>query len=211
MREMCTYIKEPLIIARRERKNLKPLKTSSTASGGSGSAHVGDNSSSKPLKPRSHPLGQTNPPLCHPVNSNHLQAKKQPTQSTPLFATVSDMSSRSNSSNPEPAVVERAPPTAISAPGKVLLAGGYLVLDPKYSGVVVSTSARFYTFIKERIDGHAASQKIVVRSPQFLSAAWSYQAVFTKNGTVGLVPSVEKSVVWRFNPLYGVFVNQEFR
>ncbi|KIO32266.1 hypothetical protein M407DRAFT_112172 [Tulasnella calospora MUT 4182] len=105
------------------------------------------------------------------------------------------MSSRSSTSNPEPVVVERAGPTAVSAPGKVLLAGGYLVLDPKYSGIVVSTSARFYTFIRERIDGQPAGQKIVVKSPQFLRASWSYQVVFTKNGTVGLVPSVENSLL----------------
>ncbi|THH07989.1 hypothetical protein EW145_g3017 [Phellinidium pouzarii] len=34
-------------------------------------------------------------------------------------------------------------PTVVSASGKVLLAGGYLVLDQKYSGTVVSTSSRF--------------------------------------------------------------------
>lgn len=51
-----------------------------------------------------------------------------------------------------------APTTVVSAPGKVLVAGGYLVLDPTYSGVVVSTSSRFYTVVKdseiaERQDG----------------------------------------------------------
>ncbi|KAF8274552.1 Phosphomevalonate kinase [Lactarius quietus] len=57
----------------------------------------------------------------------------------------------------------------VSAPGKVLLAGGYLVLDPAYSGVVVSTSSRFYTVINP---GNAG--RIVVRSPQFVNATWSY-------------------------------------
>ncbi|KAJ6625633.1 phosphomevalonate kinase [Mycena sp. CBHHK59/15] len=37
--------------------------------------------------------------------------------------------------------------TVVSSPGKVLVAGGYLVLDRAYSGVVVSTSSRFYTFL----------------------------------------------------------------
>ena len=32
-----------------------------------------------------------------------------------------------------------------SAPGKVLMTGGYLVLDRKHSGLVVGTTARFYT------------------------------------------------------------------
>lgn len=57
----------------------------------------------------------------------------------------------------------------VSAPGKVLLAGGYLVLDPAYSGVVVSTSSRFYTVISP---GNAG--QIVVRSPQFINATWTY-------------------------------------
>jgi phosphomevalonate kinase len=34
--------------------------------------------------------------------------------------------------------------TVVSAPGKVLVAGGYLVLDPAYSGLVIATSSRFY-------------------------------------------------------------------
>ncbi len=51
--------------------------------------------------------------------------------------------------------------TVVSASGKVLAAGGYLVLDPKYSGLVVSTSSRFYTCIRRG----SASQQIVVKSP----------------------------------------------
>ncbi|KAG1770440.1 ribosomal protein S5 domain 2-type protein [Suillus occidentalis] len=38
--------------------------------------------------------------------------------------------------------------TIVSAPGKVLAAGGYLVLDQQYPGVVISTSSRFYTVIQ---------------------------------------------------------------
>ncbi|KAF8502046.1 Phosphomevalonate kinase [Russula emetica] len=57
----------------------------------------------------------------------------------------------------------------ISAPGKVLIAGGYLVLDPAYSGVVASTSSRFYTAITP-----GNTDRIVVRSPQFINATWSY-------------------------------------
>jgi phosphomevalonate kinase len=65
--------------------------------------------------------------------------------------------------------------TVVSSPGKVLLAGGYLVLDPKYSGVVVSTSSRFYTAI------HASSRgvqdQIQVRSPQFQDGTWNYSVI----------------------------------
>lgn len=35
-----------------------------------------------------------------------------------------------------------------SAPGKVLIAGGYLVLERPNAGIVLSTSARFYTIVK---------------------------------------------------------------
>jgi phosphomevalonate kinase len=60
--------------------------------------------------------------------------------------------------------------TVISSPGKVLAAGGYLVLDPTYSGVVVSTSSRFYSVIQDR----GGTNQIRVRSPQFIDAAWNY-------------------------------------
>ncbi|KAI0823349.1 Phosphomevalonate kinase [Trametes gibbosa] len=69
--------------------------------------------------------------------------------------------------------------TVVSSPGKVLLAGGYLVLDPAYSGVVVSTSSRFYTVIEilpqPPSPAHAEGPvQIRVRSPQFLDATWLY-------------------------------------
>ncbi len=67
-------------------------------------------------------------------------------------------------------------PTVVSSPGKVLLAGGYLVLDPRYSGLVVSTSSRFFTSVSDlaastRGDGPI---QIRVRSPQFVDATWFY-------------------------------------
>ncbi|KAI0743895.1 Phosphomevalonate kinase [Daedaleopsis nitida] len=75
-------------------------------------------------------------------------------------------------------------PTVVSSPGKVLLAGGYLVLDPAYSGVVVSTSSRFYTVV-DPISAppvHASASdgpiQIRVRSPQFLDATWLYFVEF---------------------------------
>lgn len=59
----------------------------------------------------------------------------------------------------------------ISAPGKVLLVGGYLVLDPKYSGLVIAASSRFYTAIE---NGSASSNLIRIMSPQFVDAKWMY-------------------------------------
>ena len=61
--------------------------------------------------------------------------------------------------------------TVVSCPGKVLLAGGYLVLDRAYSGLVVATASRFYTVV----EGAAAGQaRVIVRSPQFDNAVWAY-------------------------------------
>ncbi len=39
--------------------------------------------------------------------------------------------------------------TTVSAPGKALVAGGYLVLDKDFIGYTVAVSSRFYTSIKE--------------------------------------------------------------
>ncbi|KAG6874475.1 hypothetical protein C0995_010385 [Termitomyces sp. Mi166 len=68
--------------------------------------------------------------------------------------------------------------TVVSSPGKVLVSGGYLVLHPKYSGTVVSTSSRFYTVIRE--DPSRGANSIRVRSPQFSSATWEYTVSTTE-------------------------------
>ncbi|SPO20457.1 related to ERG8 - phosphomevalonate kinase [Ustilago trichophora] len=78
--------------------------------------------------------------------------------------------------------------TTVSAPGKVLVAGGYLVLDPAYPGLVVSTSSRFYCHAQSQAS--SASQgsagestcTITVRSPQFVDAVWVYRASIVKDG-----------------------------
>ncbi|KAF8608805.1 Phosphomevalonate kinase [Ceratobasidium sp. AG-I] len=68
--------------------------------------------------------------------------------------------------------------TVVSAPGKVLIAGGYLVLDHRFPGLVVSTSSRFYTVVKSAgpttETGSGSGAKIVVRSPQFEAATSRY-------------------------------------
>jgi phosphomevalonate kinase len=69
--------------------------------------------------------------------------------------------------------------TIVSAPGKVLAAGGYLVLDQQYSGVVISTSSRFYTVIQT---ASCSANQIVVRSPQFNQAEWKYSVVYDTAG-----------------------------
>lgn len=65
--------------------------------------------------------------------------------------------------------------TTVSAPGKVLLAGGYLVLDRQFTGLVFGLSARIHVVI-QNIDTSAGVelQQIVVQSPQFKEAKWIY-------------------------------------
>ncbi|KAI0785604.1 ribosomal protein S5 domain 2-type protein [Abortiporus biennis] len=72
--------------------------------------------------------------------------------------------------------------TLVSSPGKVLVAGGYLVLDPLYSGTVVSTSSRFYTLVTDDLVQSGSGRRsptspiqIRVRSPQFVNATWTYK------------------------------------
>lgn len=65
--------------------------------------------------------------------------------------------------------------TAVSAPGKVLLAGGYLVLDRQYTGLVFGLSARINVIAQEiRTSQGVQLSEIIVESPQFLEAQWRY-------------------------------------
>jgi phosphomevalonate kinase len=74
--------------------------------------------------------------------------------------------------------------TTVSSPGKVLLAGGYLVLDPAHSGLVISTSSRFYTSISSSLASPPPGN-IVVRSPQFTNATWTYSLSRVKENGEG--------------------------
>ncbi|KAI5480837.1 phosphomevalonate kinase [Pseudohyphozyma bogoriensis] len=69
--------------------------------------------------------------------------------------------------------------TIASCPGKVLIAGGYLVLDPAHHGFVISTPSRFYTVVQEAPkDSSLATDTftITVKSPQFSDGLWEYVA-----------------------------------
>lgn len=67
------------------------------------------------------------------------------------------------------------PTVAVSAPGKVLLAGGYLVLDRAYTGLVFGLSARINVVATEiHTSPGVQLTEIVVESPQFLEASWRY-------------------------------------
>lgn len=67
------------------------------------------------------------------------------------------------------------PTVAVSAPGKVLLAGGYLVLDRDYTGLVFGLDARIHVHIRPLITTSGVDlQEIIVKSPQFTHAVWDY-------------------------------------
>lgn len=66
-------------------------------------------------------------------------------------------------------------PTAVSAPGKVFLAGGYLVLDREYTALVFGLSARINAIARDIETSKGVQiQEIVVNSPQFPDSQWRY-------------------------------------
>lgn len=67
------------------------------------------------------------------------------------------------------------PTVAVSAPGKVLLAGGYLVTDRDYTGLVFGLDARI-NIVAQEIPTSQGVQltEIVVESPQFVGGSWRY-------------------------------------
>ena len=68
------------------------------------------------------------------------------------------------------------PTIACSAPGKVLLAGGYLVLDRAYTGLVFGLDARIHVLVQSLPESESLTfSDIIVRSPQFRDAEWHYQ------------------------------------
>ncbi|KAJ5619920.1 Phosphomevalonate kinase eukaryotic [Penicillium lagena] len=97
--------------------------------------------------------------------------------------------------------------TALSAPGKVLLTGGYLVLDRSYTGTVFALDARIHVIVQQLRKGHhrdpaspnytrpeagaqEAEDTVIVRSPQFVDAVWEYGIQRCENG--GGIKAVQK-------------------
>jgi phosphomevalonate kinase len=98
--------------------------------------------------------------------------------------------------------------TALSAPGKVLLTGGYLVLDRSYTGTVFALDARIHVIVQQlrrnhrrdpasgsaqcqsdtsQAEGNVQGGKeeedtIVVQSPQIVDAVWEYSIQRCDNG-----------------------------
>ena len=65
--------------------------------------------------------------------------------------------------SPSPQISAMIPDYVASAPGKALLAGGYLVLFPEFSGLSVALDSRVYAAAKR------GQQPLVVECPQFAS------------------------------------------
>ncbi|QPG73589.1 hypothetical protein FOA43_000901 [Brettanomyces nanus] len=71
--------------------------------------------------------------------------------------------------------------TVFSSPGKALLAGGYLVLDPDYEAFVVALSARMHAAVTSlKTLGEDDITKITVNSPQFKQGVWAYSLDITR-------------------------------
>lgn len=92
----------------------------------------------------------------------------------------------------------------VSAPGKILIAGGYLVLESPNVGVTIATTSRFFTSIKwEKVEESDIndSVRIVVSSPQFHSQyVYYYQWQSEKLVNLGSTSNdfVEKCIVLSF-------------
>ncbi|GAV30376.1 hypothetical protein PMKS-003887 [Pichia membranifaciens] len=82
-------------------------------------------------------------------------------------------------------------PKAFSATGKALLAGGYLVLDPKYEAFVIALSARMYA-LNNVSDSNAGNGicSITVDSPQFVNGSWTYSLDLARLRSAGLAYAV---------------------
>jgi phosphomevalonate kinase len=66
-------------------------------------------------------------------------------------------------------------PTAVSCPAKVLVAGGYLVLDREYTGLVFGLDARIHTVVEPiKTRSGVTINQILVTSSQFREAIWEY-------------------------------------
>lgn len=66
-----------------------------------------------------------------------------------------------------------------SAPGKVFLAGGYLVLDRAYTALVFGLDARIHVLIRS---ASTKDNQIVVESPQFRDSKWVYNYSSVEGG-----------------------------
>lgn len=64
---------------------------------------------------------------------------------------------------------------AFSAPGKALLVGGYLVLEPEYRSYVVALSARMHAVVSTSAPERKGSPVIQLTSSQFNNDCWNFE------------------------------------
>lgn len=93
--------------------------------------------------------------------------------------------------------------TTVSAPGKILLAGGYTVLESPNVGVVLAVDKKFYSTVVKQVTKEEGSACITVHSPQF-GATWKYNA--KKNKSEGLELTADKG-----NQSFNSFVEKTLR
>ncbi|KAF1956403.1 Phosphomevalonate kinase [Byssothecium circinans] len=81
-------------------------------------------------------------------------------------------------------------PQAVSAPGKVFLAGGYLVLDRAYTALVFGLDARVHVEVEPiQTKSGVSLSEILVKSPQFREAVWEYGYRLTEgDGGIAVYP-----------------------
>ncbi|EGG15071.1 hypothetical protein DFA_09894 [Cavenderia fasciculata] len=121
-----------------------------------------------------------------------------------------------------------------SAPGKVLVTGGYLVLDRLYDGLVLTINSRFYSIVKSINSNPSSSSSsslsgsypMIVVSPQFKSRQY-YQFKYSDLGDVDkqqidIIADplyidqfksnkyVEKTLLYSFIALSAILPNSQF-
>ena len=63
----------------------------------------------------------------------------------------------------------------------MLIAGGYLILDPEQIGLVVALNAHVTVVVSSDESGAPDEGIITVQSPQFLNAEWKYKCTIDKS------------------------------
>lgn len=87
-------------------------------------------------------------------------------------------------------------PVAVSAPGKVLFTGGFLVLDRQHTGTVFGLNARIHAHVAAwetlAVDQktHSLGPRILVQSAQFNDSRWLYECGKVDNGAAVSVSQV---------------------
>jgi phosphomevalonate kinase len=76
-------------------------------------------------------------------------------------------------------------PLVVSSPGKVLITGGYLILDHRHYGCVLTTDSRFYCALQEEYLPDYQTQSndwmIHVHAPQFKDTRYAFQLHIHEN------------------------------